>query len=106
MTSNDSTGRRKRAATTSDDVVQRETAFHAACFRFTASLTSLRVAISFTNKALSSDVLLDGDYTREKALDMHARWAGASRVMQESLEAIARDGGAMIEAVLKLSAED
>lgn len=85
-----------------DEKTRKEIAFLAACCRFSAALTTLRTALTAADTAPGVVFFLEGECTPEKARDLHARWAAASCVMHEAVDAIVEHGGALLDAIQAL----
>jgi hypothetical protein len=87
-----------------DASIKKEIEFNAACFRFTAAITSFRTALIAADAAPSALFAIEGDITPEKARDICARWASASFVMCEALDDITQRSGELLLAVNALLA--
>ena len=104
MTNRD-TPRRGQSGANPDATASKNIEFHAACYRLSAALTSLRIAVLAADKALAASAVLEGNFTPDKARELHERWSAASLVMHEALEAVAHDCSAMLDATQALFPE-
>jgi hypothetical protein len=81
------------------DRVQREIEFLRACYRFSAALSTFRIAVKGADQAPGTIFFLEGECTPENARELHCRWAAASIVMHEAIDGIVKDGTALVESM-------
>ena len=84
------------------DPFETEIDFHIACYRFSAALTTLRIAMTAADKATETQFVLAIKGTPDKLHDLQARRAAASRVMSEAIDSIVKEGFAVLEATQAL----
>ena len=84
------------------DSTQLEIDFHAACYRFSAALTTMRIAHNAAGKASEREFVLGRRCTPDELQSLDARRTAASRVMQLAIDAIVREGFELLEAIQAL----